>query len=331
MKAGRNDPCPCGSGKKYKKCCLAKDQEASSRRTAVIPPPPSSCRPRPVPSSHRASEACRAEPHRHAPRKLRHLPRRWIQSPREREPLAGVRVSERRGPGRCLPQDPGRRRGDDGRHGLRDAQHPSRGRREERRPDARFAECVGALRERRPEVFDQSAHYYLSWCLRDALAEGRQEVVPSLARELAARAGRDIDTFNRAREVLAYHGQLDVLVEALRIAWPLVKSSDNVVPWGISEFAEKGVNHEIFDYLEHTASPDPADAGLARPRPFLHRGAARGLSARIHRRPDGNVRAGVAGGRLRPEAATEKNAATIGMTRRRKDRPQTRVRSICAG
>ncbi len=24
---GRNDPCPCGSGKKYKKCCLHKDQE----------------------------------------------------------------------------------------------------------------------------------------------------------------------------------------------------------------------------------------------------------------------------------------------------------------
>jgi len=21
-KVGRNDPCPCGSGKKYKKCCL---------------------------------------------------------------------------------------------------------------------------------------------------------------------------------------------------------------------------------------------------------------------------------------------------------------------
>ena len=23
-KVGRNDPCPCGSGKKYKKCCLRK-------------------------------------------------------------------------------------------------------------------------------------------------------------------------------------------------------------------------------------------------------------------------------------------------------------------
>lgn len=27
-KSGRNDPCPCGSGKKYKHCCLAKDQAA---------------------------------------------------------------------------------------------------------------------------------------------------------------------------------------------------------------------------------------------------------------------------------------------------------------
>ncbi len=25
-KTSRNDPCPCGSGKKYKKCCLEKDQ-----------------------------------------------------------------------------------------------------------------------------------------------------------------------------------------------------------------------------------------------------------------------------------------------------------------
>jgi hypothetical protein len=29
MKIGRNDPCHCGSGKKYKRCCLAKDQSAN--------------------------------------------------------------------------------------------------------------------------------------------------------------------------------------------------------------------------------------------------------------------------------------------------------------
>ena len=33
-KLGRNDPCPCGSGNKYKKCCLMKDEAAERERLA---------------------------------------------------------------------------------------------------------------------------------------------------------------------------------------------------------------------------------------------------------------------------------------------------------
>jgi len=214
MKAGRNDPCPCGSGKKYKKCCLAKDQEASLRQTAVIPPPPSSVAP------------------------PRSVPFPTQQHPQPAGPTAPARAAE--APTPPLPLDPVTERGEsrwrefesqngEGRIAvffktLEDVEvmtddlafemlnilHTdavkSGGR-------TRFAECVGALRERRPEVFDEGAHYYLSWCLLDALAESRQEVVPSLAWELAATAGRDIDTFNRASQALGFHGQLDVLVE----------------------------------------------------------------------------------------------------------------------
>jgi hypothetical protein len=36
VKIGRNDPCPCGSGKKYKKCCLHKPQGVIER-TLVVP------------------------------------------------------------------------------------------------------------------------------------------------------------------------------------------------------------------------------------------------------------------------------------------------------
>lgn len=32
-KVGRNDPCPCGSGKKYKQCCMLKNQP--KRRTKL--------------------------------------------------------------------------------------------------------------------------------------------------------------------------------------------------------------------------------------------------------------------------------------------------------
>jgi hypothetical protein len=40
---GRNDPCPCGSGKKYKQCCLIKDEgkarEARAKEDAEAPAP----------------------------------------------------------------------------------------------------------------------------------------------------------------------------------------------------------------------------------------------------------------------------------------------------
>jgi hypothetical protein len=29
-KVGRNDPCPCGSGKKYKNCCFIKEKQAKA-------------------------------------------------------------------------------------------------------------------------------------------------------------------------------------------------------------------------------------------------------------------------------------------------------------
>jgi hypothetical protein len=35
MKIGRNDPCPCGSGKKYKHCCYDKDLTARQAEAAA--------------------------------------------------------------------------------------------------------------------------------------------------------------------------------------------------------------------------------------------------------------------------------------------------------
>jgi tetratricopeptide (TPR) repeat protein len=35
-KTGRNDPCPCGSGKKFKQCCLRKEEEAEREAMAAL-------------------------------------------------------------------------------------------------------------------------------------------------------------------------------------------------------------------------------------------------------------------------------------------------------
>jgi len=37
-KAGRNDPCWCGSGKEYKKCHLAEDEKREAEQYKPIPP-----------------------------------------------------------------------------------------------------------------------------------------------------------------------------------------------------------------------------------------------------------------------------------------------------
>src|SRR5262245_5317617 len=38
---GRNDPCPCGSGKKFKKCCLLRRSGGSPTKRAIPLPQPS--------------------------------------------------------------------------------------------------------------------------------------------------------------------------------------------------------------------------------------------------------------------------------------------------
>jgi hypothetical protein len=54
---GRNDPCHCGSGKKYKQCHLVKDEEAERAKRAkevvsATDAAPEAPKPGPVPAKH---------------------------------------------------------------------------------------------------------------------------------------------------------------------------------------------------------------------------------------------------------------------------------------
>lgn len=48
MQIGRNDPCPCGSGKKYKRCCLAKDTAPKRAEREPDPTMPTAILPRDI-------------------------------------------------------------------------------------------------------------------------------------------------------------------------------------------------------------------------------------------------------------------------------------------
>jgi hypothetical protein len=254
MKTGRNDPCPCGSGKKYKKCCLARDQEAAAKQAADLPLPVPAGPPQglPPPSAPRPGPAAAASPPA-VPRDPLDVKRevRWADFEAQDTDgqitvfLAAVEDAE------LMDGDLA--------FAMLNRLHEDLVARGER---ARFADLVGTLRARRPEPFADRAAFCLAACLTDALADGKLDVVPGLARELGATAGANIDTVSRALDALAYHGQLAALLEAFRAGWPGVRDSANVLPWAIDDFAARGAVYEVFNYLEQTASPDPADPAL---------------------------------------------------------------------
>ncbi len=212
MKAGRNDPCPCGSGKKYKKCCLGTDRVASATQAIAISNPRSATgsagsdsfytKPSETIGSSESAHATRApEPPSPPDPIVERADRLWEEF--ESQSAEG-RIAVFLG-----ALEDAEVMTDDIAYEMLDRLRSDAMKYGDRR---RFCEFVGALRERRPEVYEQSACYYLSSCVRDALAESRLEAVASLSGELAARAGGDIDLFNRAVEALEYHGQLSVLV-----------------------------------------------------------------------------------------------------------------------
>ncbi len=254
MKAGRNDPCPCGSGKKYKKCCLGKDQAAAERpadpAAVLLSSGEADLVPALPPREARASRPAPPPPPPRNPRQQR-FDALWQEF--ESQDYAGrVAVFLK------TIDDP-ELMDDELAHEMLSVLRPDTIKAGER---SRFAELVETLRQRRPEVFEEGAHFYLSWLLQDAVAEGRPELVRALALELAARPARDFDRVHRSLDMLAYHGQLGVLLEAVRVAWPGVKSSSDLLPWAITDLAATGADYEIYDYLERTASPDPADPDL---------------------------------------------------------------------
>jgi hypothetical protein len=245
MSVGRNDPCPCGSGKKYKKCCLAKDeaaarqayaQRAEAQREIVqsfapLPPaelPPLPDAPPPSPLDQARSELW-GEFESAEPAEQPALFRRALA---ERELLDAELAFEMI----C---------------GIRD--HHDR---------AIFAEALDALHELRPELYERDAPAYLDWRIGDALATGDLAPLPELTSALAATAGRDLDTFYMVLDKLAYHGQLALAAQMVAQAWPHIGQGQELVPWAQDEFARRAMDLTLFKHLEQNPNISPDDPEL---------------------------------------------------------------------
>jgi len=245
MNIGRNDPCPCGSGKKYKKCCLAKDEEARREEAAAAPPvltaeeeaPSRRERPKPPPDPRMQAWNARYDEFQSSDYEGRiALFMRTLDEP---DLMDGEMAFE-----------------------MLNELFEQAAERDER---DRFDSLVESLRERAPEAYEKEKGYLLENRIVNALAMNRPEspeVVDSLALELALTAGKDIDRWIRVEKGLAYHGYSDTLVKAMRLAWPKVRSSGDIVPWGVDEFSHRASHYEMLTHIARTEAPKGDDPEL---------------------------------------------------------------------
>ena len=258
---GRNDPCPCGSGKKYKKCCLTKDQEAwqaqveaerAVRQAAAASLPPPLPAAQHLPPAAGTDDALGDGPETEAEADAitdsSFFDTRWaeFESAENDEDQIAIFLAT---------LDEGAMDNESAFEMLNVIYQASVASGERDRFDALLA----LLRQRQPDVYAHDAHFYAGWLISNALAAGRMDALPALAHELADTAGEDLDTVSGTLDQLAYHGHLSVVTEAMRRACPLVRDAGEYFEWAVTAFAERALTYARLDYLERTAAPHAAE------------------------------------------------------------------------
>ncbi len=285
MKAGRNDPCPCGSGKKYKKCCMEKDLASErEQKTRIIEAPQANEKKRynlvdnafdledidyeefddfdedeeddeewldqQLPLFEEKQPA--QEPKNKPKTKARSKPQKQAKD-------IDIEAAERRWKefkaanyeGKIAiyykTLDEKKLMDEEMAFEMLSNIYDDAIKRNQR---DRFDEMVVKLKKELPDVYEGDAGFYLNYRITNAIVAQRHDDVAALLNELSPLAGEHIDTFNDVESMLAYHGYLSPLTQAMKTGWEYVEGSPDIVPWGIDEFAERAANYFTFDFIE---------------------------------------------------------------------------------
>jgi hypothetical protein len=256
-KLGRNDPCWCGSGKLYKHCHRREDvaKEKQAKREAR--------------TARRQEEAMQAAQQAAEKARLDRGQPEPFEAPPPLPEVAAARARWERFEATNLEAkiaifqatlDSGEM---DAEEAFEMTENIRRGLDSRRNAEdrARYGELIEQLFDTAPDLYHQNAPYYASNLVDDAIAGKRWEVLPDLMTAYAQKP--EIDRFlNVMADQLMYHNQMRLLKEAMAQMWPAISSSDEIMPWGVGEFASQLLLVILLDYLETAESPRADDPEL---------------------------------------------------------------------
>ncbi len=239
-KLGRNDPCWCGSNKKYKKCHWREDKRAKQTKQAAAPPPPSTI-------SHTSPSSSDLTPEQIA------ISERWERF--EAANMEGkIAIFEQAMDDGTLDEEDAFEMP----FGIRDKSAP------QDNPEFRelFATWIARIRAEYPEFYAQNWPYYTEALMKDIIADQKWEAVPEVLADVTVYADEHMDGFIRIQNILLYHGQHEPLLEAMRAVWDTLQDSGPILGWVIDEFYGTIILLIFYEYLETADEPRADDPVL---------------------------------------------------------------------
>ena len=255
---GRNAPCPCGSGKKYKKCCLKKDQAAARQKAqmAMTPPPPLPQKTAPAemepPRLFANLAANETTPEPEIDPLLERINAFWedfMDASYEKQWTAVEKM---------LAEEPELLDGEMV-FGIANTLFEQAVKAGE---TDRFRQLVARLEEAAPKACAEERSYLLEQQIEIALIEGDEAAIERYFYQFSPFTGNKLDAYYRVVSALTYHGKLAVLYEGMRQARPFVADSDDLVEWACDEYTEKLGDVEILYLLDKNPNLQPDDPVL---------------------------------------------------------------------
>lgn len=247
MKTGRNAPCPCGSGKKYKNCCLDKDllhtssaiEPDGENNSSIFPietdySEPDNYSEPDIPSDEvQAMEKLWDEFQDASFAQKLVLLKEMIRTPEFYEYANIAEMFD------DIADDI------DSQDGVRE-----------------FLKCVELYQKESLQTDEATTGFILAQAVHLCITFNQTELLQKYFIELAEYADIIIHTFTEICDKLAYFGHTTLLKKGYRIGWDNVQDSDEIMDWAINEFMSHYIDAILFSYLEKQKSPRFSDKKL---------------------------------------------------------------------
>jgi hypothetical protein len=255
-KIGRNDPCPCGSGKKYKKCCLEKDEEEARRMLAAAAVDDDDDDDDDDDEAGVDKELEYAQAFMHQMRKdekKRASPerKRWIRFWEEIEEAPVDEKIERAGE---LIESYPEFKGELAFSLMDILRKPLQ--KSGRAKD--LDKLIRRVEELHPEAYAEEVAWMNYLLAENAMLEPGGDLQTPLS-EMARDPEQGIDEFMKIIYRLQYHDCTDELRRILPTAWPRIKDSSQIMQFAVQEFQDMCFCLVLDKYLEHDPEFDPED------------------------------------------------------------------------